>query len=153
MRLVHGGLALDLPEGWSDQSTLLFTAPVDDAPLPTAHRPARSTESLALTFALAKDADADAVVRDEVDKLRAADPGLVLVEVRPFSCGLGAGALAVVRLSLADIALRQLTAAVVVGPVVVRATVSCVEGVFARREPALLALLQSISFSTPPAKV
>ncbi|MDP2339998.1 MAG: hypothetical protein Q8O67_03485 [Deltaproteobacteria bacterium] len=147
MRLVHGGLALDLPEGWSDQSTLLFTAPVDDVPLPTAKRTTRPTESLAVTFGLAGSDDADAVVREEVEKLRAADPALELVEVRPFTGGLGTGSLAVVRLSLAEIALRQLTVAVVVGPVVIRATVSCVEGAFARREPALIALLQSIGFS------
>jgi hypothetical protein len=153
MRLVHGGLALDLPEGWSDQSTLLFTAPVDDVPMPTAKRTARPTESLAVTFGLAQrraggaDDDADAVVREEVERLKAADPALELVEVRPFVGGLGKGSLAVVKLTLAEIALRQLTVAVVVGPVVVCATASCVEAVFARREPALLSLLQSIGFS------
>lgn len=151
MRLVHGGLALDLPEGWSDQSTLLFTAPVDDAALPTTRRTVRSTESVAVTFAFAGDDDADAIVRDEVEKLRAADANLTLVDVGPFSCALGAGRLAVVKLTLADTPLVQLTAAVVVGRIVVRATASCVEAAFPRREPALRAILQSIGLASQKA--
>jgi hypothetical protein len=148
MRLVHGGLALDLPAGWSDQSTLLFTAPVDDVALPTTRKTQRTTESVAVTFALADDKDADAIVRDEVEQLKAADPGLVLVEVAPFSCALGDGRLATVKLTLGETPLRQLTLAVLVGPIVVRATASCLEAAFAKREAGLRSILQSIGLSS-----
>ncbi len=147
MEVQHGGLIIDVPEGWSDQSTLLFVAPRDSQTAATVAKVAVPTVAVAVRFRGSDGLDAVAVLAEELSGVRAADPDAVELEAGPFSCPLGAGAFRVVRLRVSQAPLVQITAAVVLGPVCVLATASAAEARFSRVRDELLRVLQSMRFS------
>ncbi len=147
MEVRHGGLVIDVPEGWSDQSTLLFVAPRDEATAATVAKVAVPTEAVAVRFRMSEDKDAAAVLAEEFTGVRAADPDAEEIESGPFSCPLGAGAYRVARVRVGHAPLVQLTAAVVLGPVCVLATASAAEARFPRVREDLLRTLRSMRFS------
>jgi hypothetical protein len=146
MELRHGGLVIDLPEGWSDQSTLLFVAPPPAlvGAVPAANAVAQPTEAVSLRFAVAGGREARALLEEQTAALRRTDPALSLVEEGPFSAPFGRGWRVVQRLSLGGIALRQIAVACLRGEVALLATAVAGDAAFARAEETLLGILGSL---------
>lgn len=148
MRMRHGGLGIDIPEGWADQSTLLFVAPLREQRLPTARQPGASTEAISINFMQAGAKDAAALTADHIAQLSSIDPERSPVGIaEPFETGLGMGALQRVRLTISGVVVRQLVVAVVVAGIAVVAQAACPEWLANEREPALTAILKSLGFA------
>ncbi|MBI1946853.1 MAG: hypothetical protein HYS27_14250 [Deltaproteobacteria bacterium] len=139
----HGGLLLDVPEGWADQSTLLFVAPPEVGAAPTANRSVQATEAIAVRFAVGE-TDARQVVQAESAALTAADPQATLLSEGAFSCGLGSGWQVVQRLTVGGVVLRQLSCAVTVGAVTVVATATAADARFDKQRAQLERVLASM---------
>ena len=144
MKIRHGALQIDLPEDWSDQSSLLFVAPRDKHPARTAHPTQQTTEAVALNFVDAQGQDAQTILRQQSETLGAADPSFRVLAEEPFACRLGEGWLVTQTLTAADVTLRQLCLAVVIGRIVILATAACSDARFARNEAELRSILQSL---------
>jgi hypothetical protein len=139
----HAGLALDVPAGWTDQSTLLFVAPVP-APVDVAQPRAAPVEAIAVRFAAAGGRTAEDCLDEQLGSARLTDPKARVLGVSDFHCGLGAGRLGEQTLEIAGERLCQLIACVVVGPVAIVASASCGEANFPRQREHLLQALASL---------
>jgi hypothetical protein len=139
----HASLALDLPDGWTDQSTLLFVAPPPES---TDVVPGKALpgEAIAVRFAAAAGRSAAECLQQQLRSAQQADPNARLISESDFHCRLGAGRLAEQELELAGERLSQLVACVVVGPVAVVASASCGSGAFSQQRARLLAVLTSL---------
>jgi hypothetical protein len=139
----HASLALDVPDGWTDQSTLLFVAPPAAS---TDVVPARATpgEAIAVRFAAAAGRSAADCLKEQLGSTRLTDPHARVISETDFRCGLGPGRLAEQELEVAGQRLSQLIACVVVGPVAVVASASCASAAFARHRARLLEALCSL---------
>ena len=130
----HGGFALDLPEGWSDQSTLLFIGPTGDG----------FPDAVSVKFSLDAPATPRAILDAQAAQLGMVDPDFTVLDDGPFHCGLGDGWRFVQRLTLDGVVMQQITAAVIVGGVTVIATASAGEARFAEQEAKLVEVLESM---------
>lgn len=128
-RMRHGRLTIDLPEGWSDRSTLLFVGPPPT--LPTAAKRTLPQPSITMTMVKTKGEqpidEARALLDDELAGLGAMDVGLEVLKVEDFRTAMGDGVLSTHRLTLDGVRLVQLHAVVVVGQLAVRAAASSSE--------------------------
>lgn len=145
MKLQHGRLSIDVPPGWSDQSTLLLVAPPDETSAPTASSVHHATEAVAVHFIIAGDDDARALLGQDIERLQKLDAELVLVEQGPFTCGLGEGWSTVQRYRLGGSVIKQISVCVLVGPVAVMASASTTDGGFDKKAPALWNVLRSLA--------
>ncbi|OGQ11135.1 MAG: hypothetical protein A2138_20930 [Deltaproteobacteria bacterium RBG_16_71_12] len=136
-------MIVDVPEGWADQSTLLFVAPPELGPAPSANRTVRATEAVSVRFALGEP-DARRPLQQESAALAAADPQVALLSEGEFTCGLGAGWQVVQRVTVGGIALRQLSCAVTVGAVTVVATATAADARFDKQRALLERVLASM---------
>ncbi len=144
MEIQHGGLLIDLPHSWSDQSSLLFVAPREEESLPTTAAVQRPTEAVAVGFVLAESRDARAILTEQTAQLAAAEPTLEVVAEGPFSCGLGPGWSQTQKLTVGETAVRQLSVACLIGHLAVVATASAAEARFKRCEEQLSSILKSL---------
>jgi len=144
MEFRHGGLAIDIPGDWSDQSQLLFVAPRDEAPMPTAHSVQRPTEAVSIQLIAADDLDARELLERQAERLGDVDAGFEVVDQGEFSCGLGAGWQLTQRLDIGDAPVQQLSVACVSGAVAVVATASAAAARFDQVETQLRAVLESL---------
>lgn len=125
----HGRLAIDVPNGWTDRSTLLYVGP--PPALPTTAQRELPGPSITMTTVRVKGeqptAEARAILDDELAGLRAMDVGLEVLRVEDFTTAMGDGVLSTHRLALDGVRLLQLHAVVVVGQIAVRAAASSSE--------------------------
>ena len=124
MQMRHAGLVFDLPDGWRDESALLFVGPSRAPQLPTTTPVQRPGEALAVRFRSHEGKSTEALLEEDLHAARAFDTAIDVVAVESFSCGLGAGKVQERALQLAGQPVLQLVACVVVGPVAVTATAS-----------------------------
>ena len=143
----HANIAVDIPAGWRDESTILFVAPPAASTLPTTASVTAPGEAVALRFALARGRTADALLSEQVDLARAADAELVTGESAAFNCQLGHGRLVELQMKIANQTIIQLLACVVTGPLAVMATASTGSIGFSAARPRLLAILESLQVS------
>jgi hypothetical protein len=141
MRFLHGGLALEMPEDWCDQSTLLFVG--KRAP------PEAAAESVAIRFLLDAGEDARVILQKEIGAIRGESGGVEIVEERELACGLGVGWSATLRLSLPGGVLRQIAACVVLGRVAIVANASMGDQTASESEPRLRSVLESMTAVKP----
>jgi hypothetical protein len=139
----HASLALDVPAGWTDQSTLLFVAPAAELNGVVPGRAAPG-EAIAVRFAAATGRSAGECLQEQLRAVQLSDPKARLASESDFQCGLGAGRLAELELELAGERLSQLVACVVVGPVAVVASASCGSAAFPQQRAQLLSVLSSL---------
>ena len=144
MKLKHGALVIDLPDTWTDQSSLLFVAPREEQQLPTTAAVQRPTEAVAMNFLIADTDDPRAILEQQADRMRELHAGFEVLEDGPFTCGLGKGWRYIQRLTVAEVPVRQIAVACVIGPVAVVATASAAEARFQRCEKQLAAILESM---------
>ncbi len=140
----HGGLAIDIPDGWADQSTLLFVAPRLEPNPRALHTELRPTETVSVRFVLGENLDAKELLAAQIDAMKVTDPDFAVVASGAFSSGLGAGWQQTQRITVGGVALKQLATATVIGPVAVLATATSSEARFPLVESALLATLSSM---------
>lgn len=141
--LRHGGLVVDVPAGWTDQSTLLLVAPPAPA-LPTVRAVSEPVESVTIRFIAAAGRSAADVLRDEVAGLARTQAAATVVEEGAFACGLGPGARLEATVDLDGLVLRQLLAAVVAGDLVVLAVATAAEARLPRVRQQLESVLASL---------
>jgi hypothetical protein len=125
--LRHGGVVVDVPDSWSDQSTVLLVAPPAGSGLPTTKAVSEPVETVTIRFFAADGRPASQVLRDEVEGLARIQQGADIVKEGDFRCGLGAGALLEAKLDLGGLVLHQLLAAVVRDELVVLAVATASE--------------------------
>jgi hypothetical protein len=144
MEIVHGGLVIDVPGGWTDASSLLFVAPRTHD-LPTKNAVDAPTETISVRFAFAGAADsARSILANELASLRAIDANARVVDEGEHRCDLGAGWRQTLAVTIAGAPLRQLAVCVVTGPVAVLATATAGEARFALARPTLEASLAKL---------
>jgi hypothetical protein len=146
MEVRHGGLILDVPEGWADQSTLLFVAPPDvqAQSAPTANKSVQATEVVSVRFMFGQHDEARAALKGETEAMAAADAQFAVISEGPFTCGLGEGWRIVQRVHVGGIALRQISCAVVVGAVTVLASATAGDARFEKMQAQLDQVLTSM---------
>ncbi len=143
MEFRHGGLRLDLPDGWLDQSTLLFVAPPTRESTMSTHRVVEPSEAVSVNFVL-DPGDPKALLAEQARSLAAADPDFEVLEEAPFACGLGDGWCCVQRMAVRGVPVRQIAVACAVGPVAVVATAAAPESSFGASRARLRAILESM---------
>jgi hypothetical protein len=147
VKIQHGALALDVPKGWTDESTLLFVAP--PTALPTVHDAVRAGGSLLVTFRRAEGKapldEAKAILDENLAGLKQHDAQLVELERGTLATGIGEGATSLHRITLANAPIRQLELVVVVGRTAVCAVASCGEDEWSAKGAELRAALASLS--------
>ena len=147
VKIQHGAVAIDVPKGWTDESTLLFVAP--STPLPTVNDAIRAGGSVLVTFRRAEGKapldEAKAILDGNLAGLRGNDAALVELERGELDTGLGKGATSLHRITLANVPIRQLELVVVVGRTAVCAVASCGEDEWTMRAPELRGTLASLS--------
>lgn len=144
MELRHGKVRLELPDGWLDQSTLLFVQPraqVETVPAPAV------TSNLSVRFAFGAGLSARELIEAEMSKLELVQPSLERIASGPFESPLGAGWHEHVRASLLDVAVEQLAVAWVVGDLGIIACCSCGARELKQERPRLEAMLRAIRLS------
>jgi hypothetical protein len=143
--LRHGGLVVDVPASWSDQSTVLLVAPPAPA-LPTAHPVAGVSETVTLRFVTTQGRDAARILRDELEALLGLQAQVELGEVQPFACGLGKGARLDATVALDGLTVSQILACVVVGDSAVLGVGTCAA---TRKDTATASLAQILGSLRP----
>lgn len=149
MRFRHGGLALDLPEQWGDQSTLLFVGPPEPAGnLPTMASSGGSGEAVQINFYFADGASPEVFLEAQLAMVKEVDDELEILERGPFTCGLGEGWQVVQRLVLDGFVTRQIVACVFRGEAAIVASAVAAEGRFGAVRGRLQDILASIGPAT-----
>lgn len=150
MRFQHGGLALDVPDNWADQSTLLFVGPPEDGPqLPTMASSGRSGEAVQVSFYLAQGDGPREFLTHQMAQVTEIDPEVSVLEGGPFECGLGQGWQIVQRAQLDGFVVRQLVACVFRDQAAIVASAVASEGRFPLVRDRLQEILQSLGPSDP----
>jgi hypothetical protein len=144
MEIVHGGLVIDVPAGWTDASSLLFVAPrVHD--LPTKNAVDAPTETLSIRFAFAREEDsARSLLDGELASLRAVDKNARVLDEGEHASDLGAGWRQTLAVTIGGAPLRQIAVCIIAGPVAVLATATAGEARFALARPTLEAALTKL---------
>ncbi len=140
----HAALAIDIPDEWKDQSTLLFVAP---PPAPADYADARPKvpgQAIAVRFVDAAGRSASDYLKEQHAAAVATDPASRLVNESEFRCGLGSGRIMEQELTLAGYRLCQYSACVILGPIAVLATASCGAGASADERAKLVERLKSL---------
>lgn len=150
----HGGFAIDVPDGWSDQSTLLFVAPRLASDPRSLHGEVKPTETISVRFVLgagageagagALELDAAGLLASQVEALKVTDPDFTVLATGPFTSGLGEGWQQTQRITVGGVALLQLATATVIGPIAILATATAAEAKFANVEAQLTSVLSSM---------
>jgi hypothetical protein len=143
MKVRHGGFAIDIPSGWSDQSTLLFVGPRDRTTLPATHKVSPPAEAVAVTFAGPSE-DARALLEEQAEMLRAADADFEVLEEGPFECELGHGHRFVQKLDAGGTKI-QIAVAVPAHGATVIATATCAQERYGKVQEQLLRVLGSMT--------
>lgn len=116
MEMRHGGLVMDLPEGWSDRSTLLFTGPrTTDAPGP----------AMSVHFLIGEGKDPRGVLIAEFEKRAEVDPTAKVLEEGAFRSRLGEGWCLQQESTADDLHIRQISVCFALGPVCILAHATC----------------------------
>jgi hypothetical protein len=145
----HGGLTVDIPEGWSDRSTLLFVGPSPlAADLPTAQHVSSPAEAVSIAFVPTAGKDVDALLAEQSEPIRKAVDQAGEAEVSEVTSGLGPGRLLSQPIVLGSDHLRQLIAVFPVGEVTVVATATAGEAGFSQAKGRLLGVLESLDTAT-----
>jgi hypothetical protein len=136
MELRHGAILFDVPEGWSDRSTLLFVGPA---------QPNGSSEAVSLVFS-AETSPKDALER-QADEIREIDPKLEILKSEPFRSPLGSGCSLLQRYVMNGAPVRQMAVALPLRGGVVIATAVTIEARFAKQDAELRRILFSLRSS------
>lgn len=116
MQMRHGGLVFDLPEGWSDRSTLLFTGPRSgEEPGP----------AMSLHFLIGEGTEPRAILISEFEKRVEVDPSAKVLEEGTFASRLGEGWCLHQSSTVDDATIRQVSVCFVLGPICILAHATC----------------------------
>jgi hypothetical protein len=141
----HGELEIQLPEGWTDQSTLLFQGPPETASRPTLSRIADSNPTVSVRFFHRESADPRDVLAEEFRQLQAMDPGCTMQQQGPLSSELGEGWHLVHRSGDAQEPMQQILACFCLPKTVVLACAQSHAHSFPALEPMLRTILRSLA--------
>lgn len=144
MRIRHGGLSLDVPGHWRDESTLLFVGIPTAPPVATIHPVNEPPEAVAVTLNRDAGDDPRAYLRQEAAQVASADDGFELLDEGAIEADLGTGWHQVRMMTIAGERVGQIAAAFALGPVMVCATGSARALVFEQRRPGLMDVLCSL---------
>jgi hypothetical protein len=144
MHVRHGGISIDIPESWSDQSTLLFTAPFPTETVPTAARLQQAAEAVSVSFIRDAGQTAKEVLAAQAQELGQHVPDFAVVSEGPFDCGLGKGWRYTQRFSVDGVSVQQLAVACPAGELVVVATAAAADYRFGHCEAQLRTILGSL---------
>lgn len=148
MQFRHGGLALTIPDDWSDQSTIRFVGPPEpSAALPTLASSGAAGQAVQIDFFLAQGGSPRAFLEAQLAAVAEVDEEMEILAGAPFTCGLGEGWQVVQRLTLDGYMSRQIVACVFRGEAAVVVSAATSEGRFG----AVQASLQKIMASIGPA--
>jgi hypothetical protein len=146
MRIRHGGLSIDVPDDWSDQSTLLFvSAPRSTSTAGSAPGREASRESVAIRFLLGEGKDPRAILSRQLEELSTTYPGVTVVNEGRFVCGLGEGWSKTLSVPMGAIVIRQIVVCCVMGRVAIVASASMGDESRHDAEPRLRRLLESMA--------
>lgn len=140
----HGGFAIDVPDGWSDQSTLLFVGPLEPTSATSLESTRALPETIAIRFSMVGADDPRQLLIAQADQLADIDPDFEVTDEGSFDCPLGDGFQYTHRLSLDGVTMRQITVACAVGAVVIVATASAADERFDKKKAELIAILSSM---------
>lgn len=144
MRIRHGGLSLDIPGHWSDQSTLLFVGQPTGPTLPSVNAVEDPPEAVAVTLVQDAGDGPRQVLQEESELLEARDPDFVLVDEGPFEAELGQGWHQVRKMTTAGVLVGQIAVAFLLGPTMVCASGSALDTVFEAKKAHLFEVLRSL---------
>ncbi len=142
----HGQVALDLPDDWADQSTLMFIAPPPAADVPTQANVEQPTESVRIEFTHNPFDSAETYIATQLEELGRADPSFAeALSSGPFKCPLGDGWHVVCQVNVDEVLLRQIIVGVELGPnVLLFAVATASQDRFESQEAALRSILESM---------
>lgn len=144
----HGRLTLEIPEGWADESTVTYAAPVQEALTAAlaAKRAPTYRSNLSVSVELKPDEMKTALefLKGVGDALR--EQGIEIKDLKsgPFELGDHEGAVIERRVNLGGQIVRQWSAAAFIGPNVLIATASTAESEASKHEKLLLHLLGQV---------
>lgn len=144
MRIRHGGLSLDVPGHWQDESTLLFVGVPETPPMVTVNAVEEPPEAVAVTLSRDAGDDPRAYLREEAARVAEGDAGFALLEEGALEAELGTGWHQVRMMTVAGERVGQIAAAFALGPLMLLATGSTREVVFDRRREGLLKVIRSL---------
>ncbi|MCK5689133.1 hypothetical protein KAI87_07680 [Myxococcota bacterium] len=149
MKINHGGLEIDIPETWFDQSTLMFVGPVaQESASPTAKKMTRAPESVTVQFLAGTDEDdIESMLRFGVAGMQAFDPAYEDLRRFTMQTGLGEAQGVERKLSLGGMELRQIVVAAPFGGAYIVASATAAEASFDFQKKELERILASLSLS------
>ena len=143
----HGRITLSVPEGWEDDTTVSMLGPVKphsgSGVIPTTER-SRTTLGVSVERLPSGIRDAQDFLKRLGEGLKAAGARIRDVGFEPFEVGGRKGHLVEREVEVADGKIRQLMAAVIIGPDVVLATAAADAAVFETEKTGLRALLAGV---------
>ncbi len=142
----HGGLALDIPETWSDFSTLLFVAPSRDDKLPTASSVGHGGEAVSVTF-LVSDQKPQEILAAHSTSIEEASLEVTVLEEGPFESPLGSAWHHLQRLVLAGQPVLQIVVVISARGLAIVATAAAPEVIFPHCRQKLMGILRSMRTS------
>lgn len=143
----HGRITVSVPSGWEDDTTVSFLGPVKQhagsGAIPLSER-SRSTFGVSVERLPAGILGPRDFLERLGEGLKAAGARLRDLALEPFEVGGRQGYLADREVELPDGKIRQLMAAVIVGPDVVLATTAADAAVFEHEKASLLEMLAAV---------
>lgn len=146
----HGELEIQLPDGWTDQSTLLFQGPPESASRPTLSRIADSNPTVSVRFFHREAADPREILAEELRQLQELDPDCTLQTQGPITSALGEGWHIVHRTGEEQGPMQQLLACFCLPKTVILACAQSHAHSFSATEPLLREILSSLAARAVP---
>lgn len=144
MKISHGGLGLEIPDDWTDASTLLFLGPAKES---TDSSKKNAREAISIHFAETDGQDAKEILEQSFEVTKKQEPSLEILEQKTFVCSLGEGWQMLQRLQVGTDAVKQYSACCVRGQLAILLTAAVSEDDFGGCQKRLLTALESLSFS------
>jgi hypothetical protein len=116
--LRHGGIDVDVPDGWSDQSNLVFVAPGE------------SPETISIRFTAVEGKSARELAHAEIAALSRLESHVQLTSEGAFMTGLGEAYRVEIRVLLESVPMTQVVYAVIIEPLAVIATATAMTDSF-----------------------
>ncbi len=144
LTLRHGELSISLPNGWTDQSTLLFLGPPTHASLPTLTPTKEPPAVVSVRFLQTHEPDPREVLADECRKMQQLDPTFAVLSQGPFQSGLGEGWHLLQKSALMGSEMRQLVVCFCLERTTILASAAVGASSFDEMETTLRGVLESL---------
>lgn len=143
--LRHGGFAITVPSGWTDQSTLVLVGPPASSMLPTAMAVQEAAPSVSVRFMASAEPDPRVVLHHEFEQLQMVAPDAEVKAQGALSAALGEGWTLELETSVSGHPMRQLLACFVLADTTVLAAAQAPASSMQAHRSQLLATLTSMT--------